>query len=1090
MGVTWTDNDDGTATLAGSPYVPGTYVITLTAANSTGSVTQTFSLVVNAAPAPVAPAITSGDTTAFTVGQSSYFLVTTSGYPAAGISEAGTLPAGITLMDNGDGTAFLWGTPLVSGSVTVTLTASNGTSPNATQSFTLIVNAAATGIAPAFTSANTTAFTVGQASSFLVSTTGNPTPTLSAAGTLPAGVFLFDYGNGLAVLGGVPLASGTFTFTLTAANGISANATQSFTLVVNGASSPVAPAITSGDSTAFTAGQTSSFLVTTTGYPTATLSETGTLPVGVFLVDNGNGSAYLAGTPQASGTFTFTITAANGVSANATQSFTLNVNAGSSVVPAITSGDTTAFTVGQYNTFAIKTTGYPAPSLSEVGTLLAGIYFVDIGNGTAILGGTPLCSGTCTFTITAANGVSSNATQSFTLTVNDAPAPVAPSFTSGDTTAFTAGQSGLFTVITTGYPTASLSEAGTLPAGVWFVDNGDGTATLSGTPLASGTFALTLTATNGVSTNATQSFTLTVNTAPNPVAPTITSGSTTAFNMGQGGHFLVTTTGFPHPTLSEVGTLPAGVLFGDNGDGTARLSGTPLESGTFTFTLTAANGVGSDATQSFTLVVNAAPSAVDPTITSGDTTAFTVGQWGSFLVTTTGFPTASLSETGTLPAGITLVDNGNGTASLSGRAIVSGIFTLTIAAVNSASSATQDFTLTINAAPTAVAPAFTSVASATFTVGQTDSFLVLTTGFPTPTLSFTGTLPAGVTLEDNGDGTASLGGTPMTSGTYTLTLTAANSQTDTTQSFTLTVSAAASPTGPAITSGNTGTFTAGQAGTFTVTTTGSPTPSVSETGTLPGGITLVDNGDGTATLSGSALASGTFTLTLTATNGVSTNATQSFTLTVNAASSPTAPSITSGNSTTFTAGQAGTFTITTTGSSNVSLSETGALPAGVALVDNDDGTATLSEAALTSGTFTITITAANGVSPNATQTFTLTVNAAATPVAPAITSASSATFTAGQSNLFTVTSTGTPNATLSETGTLPAGVQFVDNGDGTGTLEGYPLVSGTYTITILASNNVSPDASQSFTLKEAAGRKSLDSGQPRPGIFPKDRDRR
>ena len=45
-----------------------------------------------------------------------------------------------------------------------------------------------------------------------------------------------------------------------------------------------------------------------------------------------------------------------------------------------------------------------------------------------------------------------------------------------------------------------------------FVDNGDGTATLAGTPAAGtgGTYPLTITAANGVAPNATQSFTLTV----------------------------------------------------------------------------------------------------------------------------------------------------------------------------------------------------------------------------------------------------------------------------------------------------------------------------------------------------------------------------------------------------------------------------------------------------------------------------------------------------------------------------------------------------------------------------------------------------
>jgi alpha-tubulin suppressor-like RCC1 family protein len=84
-----------------------------------------------------------------------------------------------------------------------------------------------------------------------------------------------------------------------------------------------------------------------------------------------------------------------------------------------------------------------------------------------------------------------------------------------------------------------------------------------------------------------------------------------------------------------------------------------------------------------------------------------------------------------------------------------------------------------------------------------------------------------------------------------------------------------------ITSSTTDAFTQGVADNFTITTTGSPTPSVSESGALPPGVTFSDKGNGTASLSGDATASGTFPITITASNGLSPNTTQSFTLTVN-----------------------------------------------------------------------------------------------------------------------------------------------------------------------------------------------------------------
>jgi hypothetical protein len=69
-----------------------------------------------------------------------------------------------------------------------------------------------------------------------------------------------------------------------------------------------------------------------------------------------------------------------------------------------------------------------------------------------------------------------------------------------------------FTISATGSPTVAFKEIGDLPAGVSFVDQGNGTAILSGTPGANsaGVYILTIRAKNGVRPNATQFLTLTV----------------------------------------------------------------------------------------------------------------------------------------------------------------------------------------------------------------------------------------------------------------------------------------------------------------------------------------------------------------------------------------------------------------------------------------------------------------------------------------------------------------------------------------------------------------------------------------------------
>ena len=114
-------------------------------------------------------------------------------------------------------------------------------------------------------------------------------------------------------------------------------------------------------------------------------------------------------------------------------------------------------------------------------------------------------------------------------------------------------------------------------------------------------------------------------------------------------------------------------------------------------------------------------------------------------------------------------------------------------------------------------------------------------------------------------------------------------------------------TAPAITSATTATFTTGAAGSFTVTASGVPTPTFTETGSLPTGVTFNTT---TGVLSGTASsgAGGDYVITIGATNGVGTAASQQFTLVVD-----DAPVITSATTATFTTGTAGSFTVATTG---------------------------------------------------------------------------------------------------------------------------------------------------------------------------------
>ncbi len=512
---------------------------------------------------------------------------------------------------------------------------------------------------PTISSANATAFTVGVAGSFSVTTTGTPTPSIACEEALRCPAVSPSWTTAMAreTLSGTPgtNTTGTYALTFTATNTSGSSAPQNFTLTVN-----QLPTITSTAATTFLAGSPGTFTVATTGFPTPSIARGGvTLPSGVAFVDNGDGTGTLSGTPERErGRFVCTDVHRDGNSAgsSAVQNFTLTVNQ----TPIITSAPAVTFTQGSNGSFSVNAKGFPIPAIALGGVALpSGVTFVDNGNATGTLSGMPGANtdGTYALTFTATNSVGSSSAQNFTLTVNQLPA-----VSSAPATTFTVGNPGTFTVTTTGFPVPSIALGGAaLPSGVTFIDNADGTGTLSGTPAANtgGTYALTFTATNTLGSNPAQNFTLTVNQTP-----VITSGASVTFVPGSAGSFTVTTTGFPAPSITRGGVnLPSGVSFVDNGNGTGTLSGTPALNmdGTFAITFTATNAAGSTPAQNFSLIVDQSPA-----ITSAANAIFSVANAGNFTVTTTGFPMPSIVRGGTLPSGVTFVDNGDGTGTLSG----------------------------------------------------------------------------------------------------------------------------------------------------------------------------------------------------------------------------------------------------------------------------------------------------------------------------------------------------------------------------------------------------------------------------------------
>ncbi len=418
----------------------------------------------------------------------------------------------------------------------------------------------------------------------------------------------------------------------------------------------------------------------------------------------------------------------------------------SSVNPA-SSGQTVTFTA----TVSVNSPGS--------GTATGTVTFYD--NGSTLSSGTLNGSGVATYStstlpagnqsITASYNGASNFAGS---TSTNVPQVVnqAPAFTSATATTFTTTAVGNFTVRTSGYPNAAVTESGPLPAGVTFTSNSDGTATLSGTPAAgsNGTYPLTFTANNGINPQATQSFTLTVNqasttTALTPSANPSVTGQSVTFTATVSG-----SSGTPTPTGSVTFYANGTPLGSDtlNASGVATWSTSTLSVGSQTITADYggdSNYAGSTSAN-LTQTVNKAAtttsrmSSVNPSV-FGQTVTFTATVSASS--PGSGIPTGTVTfyANGTFLGNGTL--NGSRVPDYSTAALSLGSQTITAnygGDANYTSSTSTALTQTVNQADTTTSLT-SSVETAVY--GQEVTFTAIVTancpgsGTPTGTVTFT-----------------------------------------------------------------------------------------------------------------------------------------------------------------------------------------------------------------------------------------------------------------------------------------------------------------------------------------------------------------
>ncbi len=901
-GGTVTVNADGSVSF--SPAVAGSYTVQYRLSNvngtSDGTVTFTVSQV---------PAITSANAATFTVGAANTFTVTATGFPAPAITFgacAPALPAGVTFIDNANGTGTLAGNPPSgsAGAYACTVNATNSAGSAPPQAFTLTVNEGPVAVADAYSVAHDTVLNVPAGTGLLANDSGTPAPAVSSVtGSGPACTVFpcaIATTNGNATVA----ADGSFSYT---PNALFAGA-DGFSYVATNAGGSSGAAVT---------------ITVTSAPPVVDLNGPAAgIDFGPVAFTEGGGAVAIVDGAQ------LTVTDADSANlASATVAIT-NLLDGASESLAVTC---------------------PAVAPGCSGAILAADVVYTPGTGTlTITRAAPLADYQAllrTLAYANASAAPTTTTRDITVTVNDAITDNSPL---------------AHATVTIGAvnnaPTVTVPATATTPVNAAF--NFAATVSVGDPDAGTSPVKVTITTTNGT---AMLSGTAGLVVTGNGTGSVVSTGPLAAQNAALTGLVYTPTAAYAGPATLKVDIDDQGNT-GTGGPltatGTVAITVDNPPAVTSTLPANGATSVGTNATVTvnFSEPVTVTGSAFTLACPTGSPVAFTVAPAS---------PAASFTLTpgATLPAGVTCTLTVVASqVTDSGGQPMTGDFTATFS-TNTLPTVTT--TVPANGA-TAVAPSTTVTVNFSEPVNATGASFTLQCPVATP---------VAFTLSASPSNTFVL--TPSAplpvSTACTVTVVAAGvTDVDASQPMVANyVFGFTTATPPAITSAASANFTVGSAGTFTVTATGNPTPGLTRTGTLPSGLNFLDNGDGTATLSGTPAggtdAASPYAQVMTATN-LAGSATQNFTLNVCPVISSTPASIpqptrTNAYSTTLAgSGGTGPYTFAVTG---------GAPPGGLTLAPGGLLSGTVTGAGAYSFTVTVTDTA-NGCT--GTTAYSGTVN--------------------------------------------------------------------------------------------------------------------